>query len=93
MTMQSRTCCNYSFCFVYLALSLQTNFTSAMAKVTAGEIAFVWESAILENIAGNDVTCRFTTVSIGAGEFYYAFALKKNSLYTSTIDAQLITSS
>lgn len=75
--------------YLYLDISLQANLTSAMTKVLSGEIALVWESAVLDNIARSTESCRYTTVSMGIGEFYYAFALTKNSLYTSMLKLEL----
>ena len=53
-----------------------------MEEVTSGEVALVWESVVLENIASNAQACRLRTVALELGEFEYAFTFSKNSIFT-----------
>ena len=70
-------------CFI-LAVSLQPNMSMALERVNAGDIALVWETAVLDYFVSTQAeeTCRLKSVSVALGEFYYAFALKKNSPFT-----------
>jgi len=57
--------------------------SSAMESVNSGDIALVWETAVLDHFVSTQTKeCGLKTVSVGLGEFYYAFALRKDSPFT-----------
>ena len=67
---------------LYKGIALQSNLSTALSKVSSGEIALIWESAVLNHLTYQSDSCKLKTVSLGLGEFYYAFALRKNSPFT-----------